>query len=223
MHIHDKLDDEFDHSSSIGIACGEVFCGLLGTTTYREYGVLSDVVNLSARLMSASKKMHAIYCSMDVMEYAQACPNLDFELESSLMLKGKSHVVDVWSPHRSFMNKSRFNLSYWRRLQIHQDPRASRQSIAMNLGNREIVDEIAGVTNSAILRNEGSVQLITGEKHVGLDLILANIEKYYENKHSLHFVYVVNVPYDFATYSAWKAIFLSVLQNELRFVQYQHL
>ena len=218
MHIHEKLEDEWDHNCSIGIACGEVFCGLLGTTTYREYGVLSDVVNLSARLMSASKKVHSIYCSMDVMEYAQLCPNLEFELESSLMLKGKKHVVDVWSPHRSFLNKSRFNLSYWRRLQIHQDPRASRQSIAMNLGNREIVDDITKVTNQAISRKEGSVQLITGEKHVGLDLILANIEKYYENKHSLHFVYVVNVPYDFGTYSEWKAIFLSVLQNELRFV-----
>ena len=37
--------------ASVGLTVGEVFCGIAGSTTRREYTVLGDSVNLSARLM----------------------------------------------------------------------------------------------------------------------------------------------------------------------------
>jgi class 3 adenylate cyclase len=37
--------------SSIGVTSGTAFCGLVGGRQRREYTVLGDVVNLSARLM----------------------------------------------------------------------------------------------------------------------------------------------------------------------------
>lgn len=41
-------------SISVGVTSGLAFCGLLGTANRREYTVLGDSVNLSARLMQAA-------------------------------------------------------------------------------------------------------------------------------------------------------------------------
>eukprot|EP01083_Nonionella_stella_P161790 530363_1 len=139
------------------------------------------------------------------MEYAQLSPNLQFELESSLMLKGKKHVVDIWTPQKCVVT-NKYSLEYWRNLQIHTDPRASRQAIVMDLGNTQTVENIISVTDKAIKASRGSVQLITGVKPVGLDLLLANIEKHYEIQQTLHFIYSCNVPYEFDTFTEWKSI-----------------
>ena len=45
---------EFGLPASIGLTCGEVFCGITGSVGRREYTVLGDSVNLSARLMQRS-------------------------------------------------------------------------------------------------------------------------------------------------------------------------
>jgi class 3 adenylate cyclase len=37
--------------ASVGITTGVVFCGVVGSATRKEYTVLGDTVNLSARLM----------------------------------------------------------------------------------------------------------------------------------------------------------------------------
>ena len=37
--------------ASIGVSTGRAFCGLVGSTERREYTLMGDVVNLSARLM----------------------------------------------------------------------------------------------------------------------------------------------------------------------------
>lgn len=46
----------FNCSASIGVTTGTAFCGVLGSRVRREYSVLGDVVNLSARLMQIVKK-----------------------------------------------------------------------------------------------------------------------------------------------------------------------
>ena len=42
-------------SASCGLTFGEGFCGIIGTRVRREYTVLGDCVNLSARLMQRAK------------------------------------------------------------------------------------------------------------------------------------------------------------------------
>jgi class 3 adenylate cyclase len=37
--------------ASVGVTTGVVFCGVVGATMRKEYTVLGDTVNLSARLM----------------------------------------------------------------------------------------------------------------------------------------------------------------------------
>ncbi len=41
--------------ASVGITTGVVFCGVVGSTTRKEYTVLGDTVNLSARLMQVDQ------------------------------------------------------------------------------------------------------------------------------------------------------------------------
>ena len=47
--------DELGMKTSVGITTGNVFCGCVGSHVRREYAVIGDVVNLSARLMSKAK------------------------------------------------------------------------------------------------------------------------------------------------------------------------
>ena len=46
---------ELGMKTSVGITTGNVFCGSVGSYVRREYAVIGDVVNLSARLMSKAK------------------------------------------------------------------------------------------------------------------------------------------------------------------------
>ena len=50
-----SLVNEMGYSCSFGVTSGLALCGLIGSGTRREYTVLGDVVNLSARLMQAAK------------------------------------------------------------------------------------------------------------------------------------------------------------------------
>lgn len=50
---------ELDLRPSVGITTGAAFCGVVGSRGRREYSVLGDSVNLSARLMQHSTKTGA--------------------------------------------------------------------------------------------------------------------------------------------------------------------
>lgn len=89
--------------ASCGVTTGTAFCGVVGGRGRREYSVLGDMVNLSARLMQYSKTTGAgITIDTDTAEAAQAHPNpycrIFFSRISEITVKGKSKPITIWQP-----------------------------------------------------------------------------------------------------------------------------
>lgn len=74
----------------VGVATGNCWCGVVGGATRREYTVLGDVVNLSARLMGKAAPNSVL---VDAATQEMAAGVLEFQEEGELSLKGKAKPV----------------------------------------------------------------------------------------------------------------------------------
>ncbi|MES1910297.1 MAG: hypothetical protein MHM6MM_002917 [Cercozoa sp. M6MM] len=95
--------------SAIGITSGFVLCSLVGTSTRREYTVLGDTVNLSARLMQAAMRSdkYKILCNRATQNVvssktSRASQLIDFEELEPIPVKGKKEKVTVYAPRKAF-------------------------------------------------------------------------------------------------------------------------
>ena len=82
--------------TSIGVTSGVAFCGLVGSKSRREYSVLGDIVNLSARLMQNANG--GVLCDKATFFAAQNEKRLSFENLEEIKVKGKSEMIQVYSP-----------------------------------------------------------------------------------------------------------------------------
>lgn len=95
--ICEKLFD-LGLQASIGITTGPVFCGVVGNRTRREYTILGDAVNASARLMQASKKGRGgVLC--DVTTKKECAGLLCFQDLGEIKVKGKEAKVQIFAPY----------------------------------------------------------------------------------------------------------------------------
>ena len=103
LKVCDKLYD-LNLSASCGLTYGEVFCGIIGNRVRREYTVLGDCVNLSARLMQrATSEGGGVLCDASV---AEACgPSLLFTELDAINVKGKSDAVKIFRTYPSDREK----------------------------------------------------------------------------------------------------------------------
>eukprot|EP00602_Paraphysomonas_sp_CaronLab_P010748 CAMPEP_0185039174 /NCGR_PEP_ID=MMETSP1103-20130426/35751_1 /TAXON_ID=36769 /ORGANISM="Paraphysomonas bandaiensis, Strain Caron Lab Isolate" /LENGTH=2231 /DNA_ID=CAMNT_0027577957 /DNA_START=219 /DNA_END=6917 /DNA_ORIENTATION=+ len=84
--------------ASVGITTGDVFCGVVGGKTRREYTVLGDSVNLSARLMQkANADGGGVLCDWETKNSCNG--TLNFMTLDEIKVKGKTMPVKVFRPY----------------------------------------------------------------------------------------------------------------------------
>ncbi|HEY3476304.1 MAG TPA: AAA family ATPase, partial [Anaerolineales bacterium] len=90
--------------SSIGVATGRIFCGSVGNDARREYTIIGNAVNLSARLMGAASRQdeliakHGVPILCDRLTYDSAKEVVEFEPFPPQYVKGRTEPVEVFHP-----------------------------------------------------------------------------------------------------------------------------
>ncbi len=98
LAIHAALSN-LGLSCAIGVTTGRVFCGVVGNGLRREYTVMGDVVNLSARLMgNALKRKTGLPIMVDESTWLATRDKLPFGEVELLKLKGKANPVPAYQP-----------------------------------------------------------------------------------------------------------------------------
>jgi len=89
---------KYGFRASIGITIGDIFCGVVGSRGRREYSILGDPVNLSARLMQqAHSEGGGVICDQSVRE---ACGELvEFQSRQAIKVKGKEDLIRIYHPY----------------------------------------------------------------------------------------------------------------------------
>ncbi|GAM22380.1 hypothetical protein SAMD00019534_055550 [Acytostelium subglobosum LB1] len=91
--------------STVGVTTGKCFCGDVGSDERREYAVVGDIVNLSARLMSHSQG--GVLCDEETSRNAR---NIEFvRMTEPIKVKGKTTLIPLFKPikkHKHLDNNS---------------------------------------------------------------------------------------------------------------------
>eukprot|EP01117_Protostelium_nocturnum_P008872 TRINITY_DN3182_c0_g1_i1.p1 TRINITY_DN3182_c0_g1~~TRINITY_DN3182_c0_g1_i1.p1 ORF type:complete len:928 (-),score=315.99 TRINITY_DN3182_c0_g1_i1:74-2857(-) len=158
LQIHQFLN-EIQVSHSIGITTGRAFCGWVGTNDRREYGIVGDMVNLSARLMGASKTLHhPILCDEETFEVCN--PTISFKVLEPIRVKGKSAPVKIYLPLKSDSSSSKI-----------ETDRAIVGRYAELMSICDIMEEF-------VYKGEENVTIIVeGEKGIGKSHLLKEIKQ----------------------------------------------
>ena len=98
-HVLVKALRKINCSCSVGITTGMVFAGVVGTSgSRREYSVLGDTVNLSARFMQAACQEKEKKILVDEITRREAEHKLNFRFVKKSAVKGKTGEIPFYEP-----------------------------------------------------------------------------------------------------------------------------
>lgn len=91
----------------VGVGTGRVWCGVVGSDFRKEYTVLGDAVNLSARLMANSSRYKQGPGELAIdFNTAQACRSrVELQSMEPIRVKGKKQKVPVYCPTQKLFQK----------------------------------------------------------------------------------------------------------------------
>jgi class 3 adenylate cyclase/tetratricopeptide (TPR) repeat protein len=173
----------------IGVSVGKVFAGPVGSTARREYTVVGDVVNLSARLMQVCEP-GAILTDQIMAE--RTSQMIECEPLPSIHLKGKQTAV---TPHlvqrdRAVTTLMKAYVDRWQR------PLVGRESE---------VDLLLGGMDAA-LRGIGGITAVYGDAGVGKSRLLAAGVRYWLEQNGLGLIGVCYPHTADTPFSPWRDV-----------------
>ncbi|HNX77821.1 MAG TPA: adenylate/guanylate cyclase domain-containing protein, partial [Candidatus Rifleibacterium sp.] len=87
---------EWSFPVAIGVNAGEVSCGMLGFGARRDFTVIGDAVNVSARVQKEAEKMQTARCLFSASFVGGFPEKSGFDRHCLASLKGKSEKMPLY-------------------------------------------------------------------------------------------------------------------------------
>jgi class 3 adenylate cyclase len=216
-------------SSSIGVTTGKAFCGAIGSEERREYAMVGDIVNLSARLMVKANGNILV----DRPTYESSRGAIRFNVLPPVMVKGKTTPVEIFSPVKEAEHRPTTGHNSLRStIRLVRKRTEGRRNVTINLSNvgrlekataplvgrKNELDQLSKVidlsNNPSLDDEDARVILVEGEAGIGKTRVLQEVQNMCEEKKVKCIVGFGNTVEQSTPYHAWREVFTVLLNME---------
>lgn len=190
LELHERLN-QTGFRNSMGLSTGMAYCGIIGNDILRQYTVIGDVVNLSARMAGAGS--NHIFC--DKNTFAACNKIVRFKPPITKLLKGFADPVQLYEP------------------ELVLPESATKKVRQFSIGRAAELAQLLDATRETVAGN-GSTVVVVGESGVGKTKLLEDfLAQSSTGTHSL--VYAAGDAINRNTpYSIWATIFSGLFRLE---------